>query len=120
MEGAVPDSIAPITAHTEIRPAAQARADSAAVPAGHDLQARADAAALAERKVTRNDAIRTRPVETAPPSQELHFEHDEVVGRWVATMVDPVSGEVLRSLPPTRVLHQLAALAEAHDPRGAK
>jgi uncharacterized FlaG/YvyC family protein len=120
MEGAVPDSIAPITTHAETRPDAPARASAAGRTAEHDPQVRADEKALAERKVARDDATRSRSAAAAPPLQELRFERDDVVGRWVATMVDPVSGEVLRSLPPTRVLHQLAALAEAHDARGPK
>lgn len=40
----------------------------------------------------------------------VRYELDVVTHRWVASIVDDDSGEVLRSVPSKQVLHQLAAL----------
>ena len=43
-------------------------------------------------------------------SLSVRYELDVVTHRWVASIVDDSSGEVVRTVPSTRVLHQLAAL----------
>jgi hypothetical protein len=43
-------------------------------------------------------------------SLSVRYELDVVTHRWVASIVDDTSGEVVRTVPSTRVLHQLAAL----------
>jgi hypothetical protein len=43
-------------------------------------------------------------------SLSVRYELDVVTHRWVASIMDDVSGEVVRTVPSTRVLHQLAAL----------
>jgi uncharacterized FlaG/YvyC family protein len=40
----------------------------------------------------------------------VRYELDVVTHRWVASIMDDSSGEVVRTVPSTRVLHQLAAL----------
>jgi len=40
----------------------------------------------------------------------VRYELDVVTHRWVASIVDDHSGEVVRTVPSTQVLHQLAAL----------
>ena len=40
----------------------------------------------------------------------MHYELDPVTHRWVASILDDNSGEVVRTVPSTQVLHQLAAL----------
>ena len=44
-------------------------------------------------------------------SLSVHYELDPVTHRWVASILDDNSGEVVRTVPSTQVLHQLAALA---------
>ena len=48
-------------------------------------------------------------------SLDVRYALDEVTNRWVASVVDSTSGEVVRSVPPTRVLHQLAELGRRSD-----
>jgi FlaG protein len=43
-------------------------------------------------------------------SLSVHYELDPVTHRWVASILDDSSGEVVRTVPSTQVLHQLAAL----------
>jgi hypothetical protein len=43
-------------------------------------------------------------------SLSVRYELDVVTHRWVASIMDDRSGEVVRTVPSTRVLHQLAAL----------
>lgn len=43
-------------------------------------------------------------------SLSVHYELDPVTHRWVASILDDNSGEVVRTVPSTQVLHQLAAL----------
>jgi hypothetical protein len=40
----------------------------------------------------------------------VRYELDVVTHRWVASIVDDDSGEVVRTVPSKQVLHQLAAL----------
>jgi hypothetical protein len=40
----------------------------------------------------------------------VRYELDAVTHRWVASIVDDDSGEVVRTVPSKQVLHQLAAL----------
>ncbi len=40
----------------------------------------------------------------------MRYELDVVTHRWVASIMDDTSGEVVRTVPSTQVLHQLAAL----------
>jgi uncharacterized FlaG/YvyC family protein len=46
---------------------------------------------------------------------ELSYQLDRASNTWVARILDADSGEVVRQLPSTRVLHQLAELS--HAPR---
>jgi uncharacterized FlaG/YvyC family protein len=46
---------------------------------------------------------------------EVHYALDDVANVWVARILDAGSGEVVRQVPSTRVLHQLAELS--HLPR---
>src|SRR5450432_1441258 len=43
-------------------------------------------------------------------SLSVHYELDPVTHRWIASILDDSSGEVVRTVPSTQVLHQLAAL----------
>jgi hypothetical protein len=43
-------------------------------------------------------------------SLSVHYELDPVTHRWIASILDDNSGEVVRTVPSTQVLHQLAAL----------
>jgi uncharacterized FlaG/YvyC family protein len=45
----------------------------------------------------------------APPV-ELHYALDPVANIWVAHVLDGGTGEVIRTVPSTKVLHQLAEL----------
>lgn len=52
-------------------------------------------------------------VEAAPPAGgpiEVRYGLDTVAGVWVAQFFDGVSGEFVKSVPATRIRHQLAAL----------
>jgi hypothetical protein len=40
----------------------------------------------------------------------LRYELDVVTHRWIASIMDDITGEVVRSVPSKQVLHQLAAL----------
>lgn len=40
----------------------------------------------------------------------VRYELDVVTHRWIASIMDDVTGEVVRTVPSTQVLHQLAAL----------
>ncbi len=46
---------------------------------------------------------------------ELSYQLDRASNTWVARILDADSGEVVRQVPSTRVLHQLAELS--HTPR---
>jgi uncharacterized FlaG/YvyC family protein len=46
---------------------------------------------------------------------EVHYALDDVANVWVAHILDAGTGEVVRQVPSTRVLHQLAELS--HLPR---
>jgi hypothetical protein len=48
-------------------------------------------------------------------SLELSYQLDRASNTWVARILDADSGEVVRQVPSTRVLHQLAELS--HAPR---
>jgi hypothetical protein len=43
-------------------------------------------------------------------SLSVRYELDAVTHRWVASIMDDASGEVVRTVPSTQILHQLAAL----------
>jgi hypothetical protein len=49
---------------------------------------------------------------TGPDDRSLSVQYqlDPVTHRWVASIMDDSSGEVVRTVPSTQVLHQLAAL----------
>jgi hypothetical protein len=40
----------------------------------------------------------------------VHYDLDVVTHRWIASIMDDTTGEVVRTVPSTQVLHQLAAL----------
>jgi len=40
----------------------------------------------------------------------VRYELDTVTHRWIASIMDDSSGEVVRTVPSTQILHQLAAL----------
>jgi hypothetical protein len=44
---------------------------------------------------------------------ELSYQLDRASNTWVARILDANSGEVVRQVPSTRVLHQLAELSHA-------
>jgi hypothetical protein len=53
------------------------------------------------------------PIVSAEPNERalsVHYRLDQVTHRWVASIMDDHSGEVVRTVPSTQVLHQLAAL----------
>jgi uncharacterized FlaG/YvyC family protein len=41
---------------------------------------------------------------------EVHYAFDRVANLWVASLLDANTGEVVRTVPATRILHQLAEL----------
>ena len=43
-------------------------------------------------------------------SLEVHYALDQIANVWVANVLDRETGEVVRTVPSTRVLHQLAEL----------
>ena len=43
-------------------------------------------------------------------SLSVRYELDAVTHRWVASIMDDASGEVVRTVPSKQILHQLAAL----------
>jgi FlaG protein len=43
-------------------------------------------------------------------SLSVRYELDAVTHRWVASVMDDTTGEVVKTVPSTQVLHQLAAL----------
>ena len=43
-------------------------------------------------------------------SLSVRYELDSVTHRWVASVMDDTTGEVVKTVPSTQVLHQLAAL----------
>jgi hypothetical protein len=49
-----------------------------------------------------------------PPTYEVHYSLDPIAGIWVAHLVDSASGEVLRSVPSTELVHELAACELRH------
>jgi FlaG protein len=59
----------------------------------------------------------TRAVLVGPDQRalELSYQLDRASNTWVARILDADSGEVVRQVPSTRVLHQLAELS--HTPR---
>jgi hypothetical protein len=62
------------------------------------------------------DDAATRAVVVGPDyrSLEVHYEFDRVANRWVANLLDAESGEIVRTVPATRVLHQLAEMQHPH------
>jgi uncharacterized FlaG/YvyC family protein len=71
------------------------------------------------------DAATARPAADAQPETkailvsqdqralELSYQLDRASNTWVARILDADSGEVVRQVPSTRVLHQLAELSHA-------
>jgi FlaG protein len=71
------------------------------------------------------DAAPSTPAEDAQPGTrallvgpdqralELSYQLDRASNTWVARILDADSGEVVRQVPSTRVLHQLAELSHA-------
>lgn len=64
-----------------------------------------------------SDSTRTNSFELAVTgtadderSLSVRYELDAVTHRWVASIMDDTSGEVVRTVPSTQILHQLAAL----------
>jgi FlaG protein len=57
----------------------------------------------------------TRAVLVGPDQRalELSYQLDRASNTWVARILDADSGEVVRQVPSTRVLHQLAELSHA-------
>jgi hypothetical protein len=68
--------------------------------------------ARAGSSTPRSDSIALPVVGTSQDERALSvgYELDVVTHRWVASIVDERSGEVIRTVPSTQVLHQLAAL----------
>jgi hypothetical protein len=60
----------------------------------------------------RGDSIALPVVGTSQDDRALSVEYkrDPVTHRWIASILDERSGEVVRTVPSTQVLHQLAAL----------
>jgi hypothetical protein len=52
------------------------------------------------------------PVASAPgePSLSVHYALDQTTQRWVASILDVRSGEVVCTVPSTQVLHMIASL----------
>ncbi len=77
-------------------------------------RARPAPAALAPTVTADRSAARERSAAEAPPppgdAVEVRYGLDTVANVWVAQFFDGVSGEFVKSVPATRVLHQLAAL----------
>jgi hypothetical protein len=60
----------------------------------------------------KDDASATRAAVVGPDQRmiEVHYEFDRVANLWVANLLDAGTGEVVRTVPATRILHQLAEL----------
>ena len=68
-------------------------------------------AAQAERPIDHARSSSPSPARARDErSLSVHYELDPVTHRWVASILDDSSGEVVRTVPSTQVLHQLAAL----------
>src|SRR5579862_6478750 len=60
----------------------------------------------------KDDPSTTRAAVVGPDQRsiEVHYEFDRVANLWVANLLDATTGEVVRTVPATRILHQLAEL----------
>jgi hypothetical protein len=50
------------------------------------------------------------PAETPAPSLSVQYALDQASQRWVATIVDEASGQIITTVPSPQVLHVLASL----------
>jgi hypothetical protein len=66
--------------------------------------------AQAEDAPPERQAVRVGPDRRA---LELSYQLDRASNTWVTRILDADSGEVVRQVPSTRVLHQLAELSQA-------
>jgi hypothetical protein len=59
-----------------------------------------------------NPAAISLPVASEPgePSLSVHYALDQTTQRWVASILDVRSGEVVCTVPSTQVLHMIASL----------
>jgi hypothetical protein len=55
-------------------------------------------------------AVPVAPAEPGEPSLSVHYALDQATHRWVASILDVSSGEVVCTVPSTQVLHLIAAL----------
>jgi hypothetical protein len=90
----------------------QSAADAAVPPLHSVAQVGAQPAAGGQQSQGGNGSSTTRAIVVGPDARSLqvHYEFDRVANLWVANLLDPQNGEVVRTVPATRVLHQLAEL----------
>jgi hypothetical protein len=71
-----------------------------------------DAAPAVSRPATDGAAPATRAVVVGldARSLEVHYEFDPIANLWVANVLDEDTGEVVRTVPAKRILHQLAEI----------
>jgi hypothetical protein len=90
---------------------AQTQGPADAVPPLHAVTpvdpSKSDAAPKSDPSATATHAAIVGPDQR---TIEVHYEFDRVANLWVANLLDADTGEVVRTVPATRILHQLAEL----------